>query len=171
MFMKDREPDKTLDGCRHIHFVCTGNIYRSRLADAYLRSQQLPNIETSSSGIEAVQGSEPLISPVAAILLARAGLGECASLYPSRTSAELLAKVDLVVFMRRHHYLVCSEEYRVSLSNYEIWDIPDLNELSYSTPDGSLEHQLEIMRNAAKTFEDIKTQVDQLKTRLPGYFA
>lgn len=36
-----------------IHFVCRGNNFRSRLAEAYLNSKKLPGIKVISSGIEA----------------------------------------------------------------------------------------------------------------------
>ena len=39
----------------HVHFVCTGNAYRSRLAEAYLKAKQLPwlriSFERNSSGV------------------------------------------------------------------------------------------------------------------------
>ena len=48
----------------HIHFVCSGNTYRSRLAEAYLRSMdKKPNTKVSSSGIIADK-SKPENGPV-----------------------------------------------------------------------------------------------------------
>ena len=153
----------------HIHFVCTGNIYRSRLAEAYLRSRHAPNIEVSSSGIAIVPRTAPYISPIAAVLLDRDELAEYASLYPRQTSTEILSKTDLIIFMRDHHYWICTQNYNISTSHYEIWDIPDLDELSYNNPEVLGEYWLEVMRNASMTFEQIKIQVDQLITRLPHY--
>jgi protein-tyrosine-phosphatase len=34
-----------------IHFICTGNIYRSRLAETYCASKGVPGLFVSSSGI------------------------------------------------------------------------------------------------------------------------
>ena len=36
-----------------IHFICSGNTFRSRLAEAYLKSKNINNLIVSSSGIEA----------------------------------------------------------------------------------------------------------------------
>jgi protein-tyrosine-phosphatase len=130
----------------------------------------MPNIEVSSSGIAIVPRTEPYISPIAAILLDRDGLAEYASLDPRQTSTEILSKADLIIFMRDNHHLICQQNYSISTSNYEIWDIPDLDELSYSTPEVLGKHWLEVMRNASNTFESIKTQIEQLIMKLPTYF-
>ncbi len=33
-----------------VHFICRGNVFRSMVAETYLRSLHIPNVETSSSG-------------------------------------------------------------------------------------------------------------------------
>lgn len=41
----------------NIYFVCTGNTCRSPMAEAILKSRNLPNIEVKSAGIYAMPGS------------------------------------------------------------------------------------------------------------------
>jgi protein-tyrosine-phosphatase len=42
-----------------VHFVCTGNLYRSRMAEAYLRSKAIPGLEVTSSGVLAEMQAVP----------------------------------------------------------------------------------------------------------------
>jgi len=49
-----------------IHFVCTGNVYRSRLAEVYCASMSISGIRVISSGIAAGLDDDAPISPHAA---------------------------------------------------------------------------------------------------------
>jgi protein-tyrosine-phosphatase len=41
-----------------VHFICRGNVYRSRIAEAYLKSLELEGLEVLSSGTIARERSE-----------------------------------------------------------------------------------------------------------------
>ena len=86
-----------------IHFVCTGNIYRSRLAEAYCNSRRVPGIDVLSSGIKAGLEQDVPISPYAADVLTRFGLERYAAARWQRTSAELVRASDVLVFMESEH--------------------------------------------------------------------
>ncbi len=89
----------------HVHFVCTGNVYRSRLAEAYLRSKKLPNVDTSSSGIKAQEGRNGPITWYASIIK-RNQLVEHLKNYWTQTTPQMLYEADIVVFMtdEQYHY-------------------------------------------------------------------
>ena len=46
-----------------VHFVCNGNIFRSRLAEAYAKSLGLGQLEISSSGVVAANYPPDSLSP------------------------------------------------------------------------------------------------------------
>jgi protein-tyrosine-phosphatase len=90
-----------------IHFVCTGNIYRSRLAEAYCNSLCVPGIHVFSSGIRAGMEGDAPISPYAADVLTRYGFDGYATARWQRTSAELVRASDVLVFMESEHHRFC----------------------------------------------------------------
>ena len=57
-----------------IHFICTGNIYRSRLAEAYCASKGVPGLSVSSSGIGTKLNRGIPIASYAARVLSERGL-------------------------------------------------------------------------------------------------
>jgi protein-tyrosine-phosphatase len=57
-----------------IHFICTGNIYRSRIAEAYCASKAVPGVLVLSSGINTVLNRGIPIAPYAARILREQGL-------------------------------------------------------------------------------------------------
>src|SRR3990172_2322262 len=136
-----------------IHFVCTGNAYRSRLAEAYVNSKNLEEISAISSGI----APDTYMSWLAIRIIQKKNLAKPASAFCQHTTDELLKKGDFTVFMEDHHY-----DYAKNLGfnsdKYEIWDIPDL-------PPGIDDN--ERIKITEETFEKIKTKTDDLLKRLP----
>ncbi len=86
-----------------IHIVCTGNIYRSRLAEAYLKAKQLPYLSFSSSGTEVTLASKENgpISWYAMRLMSKYHLIPFMSFFSQQTTVQLLRQADIVIFM--HH--------------------------------------------------------------------
>lgn len=137
-----------------IHFVCLGNIYRSRLAEAYLNSKQLPNVEVISSGIKATENEKAPISWLTQRLFKMFHLEPYQSSFWTQTSKELLSLGDLTIFFDQDYYRDSVEKYGFNSVNYEIWEIADL--------DKSIPEHLEKMRATEETFEVIKAKVDEL---------
>lgn len=141
-----------------IHFVCTGNTYRSRLAEAYLNAKRLSDIHTSSSGIEA---AENICGPVcweAQRILEAEGLVPYMSPMWQQMHKDILDKQNLIIFMEHHHYKYASKQCGFTGDNYTVWDIPDLDELETL----ELGETIEKVQASEKTFAQIKEKVDEL---------
>jgi len=109
-----------------IHFVCTGNIYRSRLAEAYCNSRCVPGLQASSSGIAAGRDGNAVISPYAAEVLANYGIHSYAAAHWQRTTSTLVQASDVLVFMESEHRVFCEEWIEAARQRFEVWEIEDI---------------------------------------------
>lgn len=85
-----------------IHFVCRGNVFRSRLAEAMIGKLHTPGIEVSSSGIETWHYNlypPEHVTHYSALLRDELGLTKYFAKRRTQTSEELLDAADLIVFM------------------------------------------------------------------------
>jgi|SRR2546421_2581539 len=150
----------------HIHFVCTGNAYRSRLAESYLKSKQILGVIVSSSGTEAdkhysINGP---ISWYAMRLIQVNNLIAFTKPMSETTTEHMLLQADLIIFINRPHYDYAKRYLGYDETNYQIWGILDLDDF----PDAQaiLKDEKRIIEVTEKTFEDIKQKVDKLVTEL-----
>jgi protein-tyrosine-phosphatase len=135
-----------------IHFICTGNIYRSRLAEAYCVSKGVPGLRVLSSGIgAALHGGVP-IAPYAARVLNEHRLARFAAPSWQQTTAALVRASDVLVFMEREHYRFCKDWMDPIRQTVEIWDIPDVGPIDAER----------IMTKVEQTFEMIRKRADTL---------
>lgn len=140
-----------------IHFVCLGNIYRSRLAETYLNSKRLTDIKVISSGIKASENDNRPISWLTQRLF------EVYKLVPfekpnwTQTTEQLLDSADLTIFFDKKYYDCCVEEFKFHSDQFEIWDIKDL--------DGNIKEHVEKIRVTEETFNLIRQKVDDLVER------
>jgi protein-tyrosine-phosphatase len=142
-----------------IHFVCTGNIYRSRLAEAYCNSRAVPGIHVSSSGIRAGVEDIVPISPYAADVLTKYGISHHAAAFWQRTSAELVRESDVLVFMESEHHDFCENWVETRRQRIEVWGIEDVGPIAPA----------EIRIKVERTFGVIRQRIDTLLTALePG---
>ncbi|HEX3986740.1 MAG TPA: hypothetical protein VHX13_09050 [Acidobacteriaceae bacterium] len=109
-----------------IHFVCTGNVYRSRLAEAWCASRRVPGIEVSSSGIAAGRESPDPISPWAAAALAGMGVERFAANHWQKTTRSLVEASEVLVFMESEHRLFCRDWIEPGRQRIEVWAIEDI---------------------------------------------
>mgnify|MGYP001604003089 CR=1 FL=1 len=131
-----------------VHFICTGNSYRSRLAEAYFNSKQLPNIKAISSGIN----PDKFISWITLRIIQQNGLSDYVSSSCQKTIKKLIQKSDFVVFFEDKHYEFC-KNLGFSSKNFEIWNIHDLS------PEMTEREKIE---KSEETFEEIKKKIDKL---------
>ncbi len=147
----------------HIHFVCSGNAYRSRMAETYLVSKQIPKITVSSSGLEADKhraANGPICWYALHVLQKYQLLPYLPKPTSTQTRTQDLKAADLVIFMKDGHYQAALEKHRFA-GLYEIWDIPDINDfgIELNTPSWI---PAKIIPIAEETFDKIKAKVDIL---------
>lgn len=142
-----------------IHFVCTGNTFRSRLAEAYLKSKKIENLEVSSSGTEASRNLNGPICNYTIDILRKNNIAQCASKYWTMTTKNILEQQDLIVFIRKIHYDHCVNKLHASVNNYILWDIPDLSDVKIENLSEFGKTDKEITENI---YIKIKEEVDKL---------
>jgi len=130
-----------------IHFICTGNIYRSRLAEAYCNSRCVPGIQAFSSGIAAGLEQDIPISPYAADILARLGLDSYAAAHWQRTTAELVQASDVLVFMEDEHHHFCEEWIEAARQRIFVWGIEDVGPIAPAEIANKVERTFALIRN------------------------
>lgn len=140
----------------NIQFICTGNTFRSRLAEAYLKSKNIPELVISSSGIDADRNYNGPVCEYTVKILDKFKLTQYLSETWRMTSKEDIESQDLIVFMEKLHYDFCVNTLRCKLPNYEIWGVPDVK--------GGV---LDNMPFVEKTFENIKEKVNKLLAEMP----
>ena len=110
----------------NIHFICSGNVYRSRLAEACCRSTCLPGTHVFSSGIRAGLETDAPITPYAAYLLNKYSLASYAAPHWQRTTAALVQASDVLVFMESEHRRFCQNWIEPARQRIEVWGVEDL---------------------------------------------
>jgi protein-tyrosine-phosphatase len=135
-----------------IHFVCTGNIYRSRIAEAYCASKAVPGLHVVSSGIRTVLSRGIPIAPYALRILREKGLEGFAAREARQTTAALVGASDVLIFMEREHYEFCEDWIDSVRQRIETWDVPDIGPIDAAG----------IMESVSQTFEVIRQRTDML---------
>ncbi len=146
-----------------VHFICRGNTYRSRLAETYLNSKQLPNLKAVSSGIEADKDLSGPITWYAQRIIQKEGLQEFSKPMWQKTTKELLGNSDLNIFMNKDIYDFCVSDLGFAKNNFEVWDIADANEIQPDWKNATEEGKIKITE---ETFSKIRQKVEELIVRL-----
>jgi protein-tyrosine-phosphatase len=139
-----------------IHFVCTGNIYRSRLAEAYCASICGPGIQVVSSGIAAGRDGDTPISTYAAEILSKYALTSHAAAHWQRTTPALVRASDVLVFMETEHLRFCGDWIEPERQRIEVWEIEDIGPIEAA----------EIAKKVERTFAAIRQRTDALLATL-----
>jgi protein-tyrosine-phosphatase len=115
-----------------VHFICRGNIFRSRLAAAYAQSLASGHsgIVFRSSGIEAAENPFGPISPYTESLASKHQLEPFMAPAWVQTTQYLLDTSDVNVFMNDDIYDDARERFTIPQDTAEIWHIPDIRESS-----------------------------------------
>ncbi len=151
----------------NIHFVGTGNTFRSRLAEAHLRSKNVPDVEVSSSGIKAHENKNGPITWYAARLIKHFSLVPHMSFAWTKTSPSHLKNVDIVIFMDKAHHHHSQAELGFRGKRFKVWDIPDLEDLGFDRETGGNIHEdAKRMKATEQIFDQIKRKVDTLTISL-----
>lgn len=145
-----------------IHFVCRGNALRSVIAEAYLKSKEIPKFEVSSSGTVAEQYRERNKATLHATssLLAAHQIGKYGKQCADQLSEERLKDSDLIVFMNGVVYEEAKRSYVIP-HNVRVWNIVDAGEGQRNINPGDNPHMYD-----EDIFNDIKPNVDALMQEL-----
>ena len=110
-----------------VHFICKGNAYRSRLAEAYFNSKKLSNFRAISSGVEEEKHKEENgpISWAAERILQNNSLISYMSNFSKQTTKNLLNKSDFIVFMSQEYLNYCKQKLTYKSTDYDVWEIKD----------------------------------------------
>jgi protein-tyrosine-phosphatase len=142
-----------------LHFVCSGNSFRSRLAEAYLNSKKIPALEVSSSGIQAKRNLNGPIAWYAMRIIKYNDLVNFMSDFWRQTTGEMIRKSDTVIFMEKMHYDFC-RNFLAPGQKYEIWDIEDVDNIK-------IEKESDNIKQSEEIFAKIKESVDSLSAIKP----
>ena len=141
-----------------IHFVCRGNALRSVIAEAYLKSKEIPEFEVSSSGTVAEQYRERNKATLHAtsLLLAAHQIGKYSKQYADQLSEDRLQDNDLIIFMNGIVYEE-AERSHIIPRNVRVWNIVDAGEGQRKVNPGDNPYRYD-----EDIFNDIKLNVDAL---------
>ena len=107
--------------CMKILFVCSGNAYRSPLAEALLKKLR-PDLQVDSAGTRV----ETKISEETRKYLAEQNAGQYLKKVPESLKAKRLNDYDLIVVMERVHKNTILSECPECRSKVVVWNIEDL---------------------------------------------
>jgi len=144
-----------------VHFICTGNIYRSRLTEAYLRSKNLPHVTVSSSGTMANTQYKGPIVWTALRLLYRNNLLQYMSDKWTQTTSDQLDKADIVVFIGKNNFEYCQQRFPIP-KNYEVWDLPDFDDRDMNGKPLDMNRESECITLSENVYAMVKEKVDRL---------
>lgn len=150
----------------HIHFVCTGNVFRSRLAEAYLNSKHIPSLRTSSSGVSASVNSDGPVTWYAANVLRKKNLVPFMSTTWQDTTKELLDDADYVVFMTDSHLQKSIDEIGWIPQKYAVWNVIDTHDHGLSPVTKNHEEDIKVITMAENTYDLICEKADLLLEEL-----
>lgn len=145
-------PRTSVDSCREVLFICTGNFYRSRHAEAFLNWEAARmglRLRAFSRGLlTSMVAEEPTrLAPGTAARLAELGIpADLTAPRPVQLTDRDLERAHLTVALRRaeHRPLIASGhpgwEDRV-----EYWDVRDIDELGPDDALPAIERQVELL--------------------------
>jgi protein-tyrosine-phosphatase len=130
-----------------ILFVCSGNAYRSPVAEALLKKLK-PEIEVDSAGTDAAS----LISDVARRYLASENAQNHLKKVPEGLEKKDLSTYDLIIVMKQEHKDIIASRCSECENRLVVWNIDD----PYFLPHG----------HAERIFGQIKEKVTELANSL-----
>lgn len=145
-----------------IHYICRGNAFRSRLAEAYTNSCGLPDITVVSSGTVAarhadVNGDMPAYTRAT---LEKYGVLQYAKPRWDQLTPERLQADDLVIFFTQKAYEEAAALH-IQPAHYQIWDIADTGEMSRGVLTPTADDP-SVYAFADQTYEAIVSQVNEV---------
>lgn len=148
---------------KKILFVCRGNIFRSRLAEAYFNKLRPGQDIVSSCGVEASRFGPNYVGESALKLAKKYHLDLSPS--PIQATQTSLDAADLIVFVKNDVYQEAKNLFNINESKVIVWDVYDMYDypklmLPYTRRERSWQAIKsgvdELVKNLEKTSEDKK---------------
>lgn len=148
-----------------VHFVCRGNIFRSRLAAAYFHTLVDKQFSVTSSGINAAQNDIKTISPQATIAAGTHHLHHGILGKSKQTTDETLANADVIIFMNKDVYEDAVHHYNFDVRKCQVWDVHDVTRAHVLRLQAA--HDQKTLGSVAdERFRRIQQLCDELRTYL-----
>ena len=146
-----------------IHFICRGNVFRSRMAEAYLNSLKITDIQAISSGALARQyaGENTIIEQDTISFLTKHGLEVFSKSHWNQLTQERVARADLTICMTPLVKEECQGVAELP-GNTTTWNITDVGDEG-ATP----QNKAELDDAYEQTFQKVTTKVDELIKQMP----
>ena len=139
-----------------LHFICLGNMFRSRLAEAYTNGQK-NGIRATSSGVLAAKTANDDISWYAKEILEREHLISFTTMKWTQTDIQVIQGADKIIFLHPTVFdTYCSFGFPLDLP-YEVWNVADVT-IAFDSPEKDL-----LREQADEAFKLIKQEVDKLR--------
>lgn len=136
-----------------IHFVCMGNIFRSRIAEAYAKSLNCENIEFSSSGLHADRYPVFAKAPITVGITSTHRIDKFLSNEAIQTTNNILRDKDLIIFMHKNVANTAMANHSFNYNSSIHWNVKDIQDWRSKV---SLKDKKRV------TYDAIKRNVDQL---------
>ena len=144
-----------------IHFICKGNGYRSRLAEAYLSSKKIKGLKVISSGVIASKSDNGSVSWYAQRIIQYEGLVNYSKPSWQQTTSVLLNKAAINIFMDKKNYEYAKNNLSYGAGNYEVWNIPDIDDFGFIVKRETLEKEQEKIKITEETYQIIRRKIDE----------
>jgi protein-tyrosine phosphatase len=116
---------------KQVLFICTGNYYRSRFAEAlfnFQRTERLPGWTAFSRGLM-VDCAPNSISPHTLEAIRQRGISDnCYQKFPVALTGEDLAQATVTIALKRQeHYPMMQQQFPEWADSIRYWDVHDLD--------------------------------------------
>jgi len=148
----------------NVHFICRGNAHRSVMAEAYLKSLNLPGVTVFSSGVVADKDREPnrVHLQDTRTMLAEHGIGDYAKSESEQLTQDRLSEDDVTICVNQIAYDE-GAKFLTFPSNTIIWDINDTGEGNRQLKTGDPETYFD-----EQIFSQIKANIDLFVAATPA---
>lgn len=144
-----------------IDFICRGNTFRSRLAEAYFNSLNIMDCKACSSGIEAQRNLSGPICWYTKDILEKNKIDSFAKEHWTQTSKKELNENDLIIFMDKNCYDFCNIYFKDILIEkpHKVWFINDVTDVLNNE---ELKNEKLVIKATNEIYKDIKNAIDNL---------